>query len=108
MPTIVVRTALRWPVGRGLVDFVDSSKPDDRPGASVSRFNLCKSVRMSAAFWYRSLRSFSSAFVDDLFQLRRELQDSVETGARALDSGSHHGSRPLCFRRKAGRPVAIS
>src|SRR5438132_13771510 len=30
---------------------------------SVSRFNRCRSVRMSDACWYRKLRSFSSALL---------------------------------------------
>ena len=74
---------------------------------SESRFSRCKSVRISAALWYRSFRSFSSAFmkISSSFGGTSGLSRTGATGARFKIASA---ITPELSPRKGMRPVAIS
>src|SRR5215469_10136269 len=74
---------------------------------STSRFNRCRSTLISAALWYRKLRSFSSAF-------RMMLSSSAGSSRFQLAAGTGASFRiadrmtPRLSPRNGKRPVAIS
>lgn len=83
---------------------------DDRAD-SLSRFNRCKSVQISEAFWYRSLHSFSNAFViisssfGGSSRKGRSVQNRVVNNGGSTARKRHPASRHLIEHSTKGKQI---